>query len=1101
MRHLRPWLICSLCLLIARSAYAQPSCCLPNARPTATTEQAPPTSRQADDDQDSSGEKDDEKEKWDVDHPPVPMTDVAIDTDEGTWINVDVSPDGKEVTFDLLGDIYAMPITGGEATALTSGIAWDMQPRYSPDGSHIAFTSDRGGGDNIWIMGRDGTDPEAVSKEKVKLLNSPVWTPDGQYIAARKHFTAHRSIGSGEIWLYHRSGGEGLQMTEKPNLQKDVGEPAFSPDGRYLYYSQDATPGKNFEYNKDPNEGIYAIKRFDRQERRTESYIAGPGGAIRPTPSPDGKLIAFIRRVRYKTVLFIHEIESGREWPLYDKLDRDMQETWAIHGVYPTMAWTPDNRSIVFWAGGRIRRIDVASKQVQTIPFHVKAVRQVAEALRFPVEVAPDRFDVKILRWVEVSPRGDAVVFQALGHLYIRSLPDGTPRRLTSRDDHFELYPAFSRDGRWIVYTTWDDDDLGTVRIVSADGGEGRAITTQPGHYVEPVFTPDGRHVVYRKIAGRGLLTKTWSHETGVYQVAVSGGEPALITRQGAQPQFGAQSDRLYLTRVKIEDEPEKDDHALISLDLDGSDERREISSNNATEFRVSPDGRWLAFSERFNAYLMPFPRSGKEIKISPKAKSLPLAKVSRDAGQFLHFSGDGSKLHWTLGPELFTRDLKDAFAFLAGAPEELPKPPESGRNISFTADADMPTGSLALVGARIITMRGDEVIDDGAIVIERNRITAVGPRSEVNIPSGAKVIDVGGNAIMPGLIDVHDHGGHAESGIHPQRNWHLYAKLAFGVTTVHDPSHGTNTIFASSELARAGLIAAPRIFSTGMILYGAAGSFKAEIDSLEDARSHLRRMKAAGAFSVKSYNQPRRDQRQQVIAAARELNMMVVPEGGSLLEHNLTMIVDGHTGIEHSIPVAAAYKDVIDLWAGSETGYTPTLVVGYGGLWGENYWYQKTNVWENKRLLTFVPRDVVDPRSRRRVMVPEEEFNHIDNARICKKLVDAGTRVHLGAHGQLAGLAAHWELWMFAQGGMTPLEAIRAGTLDGAKYLGLDGDVGSLEPGKLADLVVLDKDPLSDIRNTETVVYTMINGRLYDAATMNQIGNHPKQRGKFYWE
>jgi len=1109
MAHARLWFVCIFSLLIVRSASAQRPCCLPRVSVGAGAALGEaPTSNRAEhkEGDESSGEKEDEdkdkeKEKWDVDHPPAPLSGVTIDTEEGTWMNVDVSPDGKEIVFDLLGDIYTMPINGGEAKALTSGIAWDMQPRYSPDGSRIAFTSDRGGGDNIWVMNRDGSEPKAVTEEKVHLLNSPVWTPDGEYVAARKHFTSHRSIGSGEIWLYHRSGGEGLQMTKKPNFQKDVGEPAFSPDGRYLYYSQDVTPGKTFEYNKDPNKGIYAIQRFDRQRRETEKYIFGPGGAIRPTPSPDGRLIAFIRRVRYKTVLFLHEIESGRQWPLYDQLDRDMQETWAIHGVYPAMAWTPDNRSIVFWAGGKIRRIDIESQQVQTIGFHVHVTKQIAEALRFPVEVAPDRFDVKLLRWVDVSPQDDAVVYQALGHLYIRALPDGKPHRLTEQNDHFEFYPSFSRDGKQVVYTTWDDEALGTVRIVSAAGGEGRIITRHPGHYIEPVFTPDGKRVVYRKIAGRGLLAKTWSHETGVYVVPVTGGEPTLLTRKGAHPQFGADSDRVYLTRVKMEDDPEKDVHELISIDLDGSDERKDVSSKNATEYRVSPDGKWLAFTERFNAYIMPFPQTGEEIKVGPKAKSVPLAKVSRDAGQFLHFSGDSRKLYWVLGPELFTRDLKDAFDFLQGAPEKLPEPPKHGRNISFTADADVPSGSLALVGGRIITMRGDEVIEDGAIVIERNRLKVVGPRGEVNIPAGAKIIDVSDKTIMPGLIDVHDHGGHGESGILPQQNWYLYAKLAFGVTTIHDPSHDTNTIFASSELARAGLITAPRIFSTGTILYGAGGSIKAVVNSLDDARSHLRRMKAVGAFSVKSYNQPRRDQRQQIIAAARELHMMVVPEGGSLLEHNLTMIVDGHTGIEHSIPVANAYRDVIDLWAGSKTEYTPTLIVGYGGLWGENYWYQKTNVWENKRLLTFVPRDVVDPRSRRRVMVPDNEFNHLNNARICKKLVDAGVRVHIGAHGQLAGLGDQWELWMLAQGGLTPLETIRAGTLDGAEYLGLDGDIGSLEVGKLADLLVLDENPLADIHNTQTIRYTMVNGRLYDARTMNQIGNHPQKRRKFYWE
>jgi hypothetical protein len=260
--------------------------------------------------------------------------------------------------------------------------------------------------------------------------------------------------------------------------------------------------------------------------------------------------------------------------------------------------------------------------------------------------------------------------------------------------------------------------------------------------------------------------------------------------------------------------------------------------------------------------------------------------------------------------------------------------------------------------------------------------------------------------------------------------------------------------------------------------------------------------MKAAGAFSVKSYNQRRRDARQMIIKAARELDMMVVPEGGSLVYNNLTMVLDGHTGVEHSLPVPVVYEDVAQLFGRSGTGYTPTLVVGYGGLSGEFYWYERTNVWENERLLTFVPRDVVDPRSRRRTMAAgDDDFNHVLIARGAKEIQDAGGLVLLGAHGQMQGLGAHWELWMLEQGGMTPLEAIKVATINGAKYLGLDSQLGSIEAGKLADLVVLTENPLENIRNTESVEMVMLNGRLYDAATMNEIGNRTTQRPELPWE
>lgn len=1054
--------------------------------------------------------------KWDVAAALGPVAKVSFDTSEGTWMNLDVSPDGKRVIFDLLGDIYIMSIDGSgtsPATRLTNGPQFDMQPRFSPDGTRIALTSDRDGLWNIWTMDVEGKEWRQVSRERKWFINSPTWSPDGVYIYARRHFVKERSLGAGEIWMYHAATlSDGLQVTERTGWQKDNGEPDISPDGRYLYYSKDVTPGLTFEYNKDPNGTIYAVMRRDLVTGRERRAVSVQGGSVTPQVSPDGKLLAYIRRVRLQSALYLRDLESGRDRELFGKVDKDLQEAWAVHGLYPQYAWTPDGKSLLIWGEGKIWNVDATSGAAVPIPFVVRTEQTINEAVRFPQVVHPEEMPVRMLRDARVSPDGRSVVYSALGKLYVKSLPDGAPRRLTN-EPHVELFPAFSRDGQWIVYVSWSDAEMGRVRVIRPDGAAGRDVVTQPGHYVEPSFSPDGAQIVFRRIGGDQTRGRFFAEDPGIYVAPAAGGVPVLVSDAGTSPEFDHTGTRIYVREIRNEK------FTLLSVGLPsggsplpGRDEIEHVRSDNATQFALSPDGKWIAFEERFKTYIAPFPRTGRPVDLGPTSQAYPVQRVSRDAGFYLHWSADSQRLYWTLGPELYSRDLADTFPFVSDepTPRAVRDPEAKGIPIGFTVKTDSPSGSLALVGARVITMAGLKpgpiagtpgVIDDATILIDGNRITAVGPAAAVQIPAAARRIDVKGKTIMPGIIDVHGHLGSESAGLIAQSSWPLAANLAFGVTTSHDPSNDTATVFTNAELVKTGAKLGPRILSTGTILYGAETPFKAVVESYEDALSHLRRQKAAGAFSVKSYNQQRRDARQMIIKAARELEMMVVPEGGSLFYMNMTQVLDGHTGVEHSLPVPRVYEDAVQLFARSQSGYTPTLIVGYGGLSGEYYWYQHSNVWEHEQLLRFTPREVVDARARRRTMAPADDFNHVLIARGAKQMVDQGGMVLLGAHGQLQGLGAHWELWMLAQGGMTAMEALRAATADGARYLGLDRDLGTLEAGKLADLIVLDRNPLDAIGNSESLAMVMMNGRLYDAKTLHEIGNHPRQRQPFWFE
>ena len=524
-------------------------------------------------------------------------------------------------------------------------------------------------------------------------------------------------------------------------------------------------------------------------------------------------------------------------------------------------------------------------------------------------------------RGVATSPDGRIIVFETMGKLWTKPASGGSAKRVTSASDEMEAYPSWSRDGKSIVYVAWTDKGLGEIRTIGASGGIARKITSQAGHYARPRFSPDGKTIVFEKVQGGGLTSPRMSDEPGVYRISADGGAAIRVATGVGNPHFGSSNERIFLT------EAGQNKRQLVSTDLNGEAKRNHASGELATTYEVSPDGNHFAFRQNYEAFVMPLMPGTQEVSVSPSGGPLPVTKVSNGGADYIHWSGNGSSLHWALGPTLYSAQTNVLFP---NAP--LPKdakavkfdPPKTGVSLAMPMKSDRPAGVIAFTGARIVTMsdKSGGIIGNGIVLIENDRIKAVGKAGEVAIPANAKTVDVTGKTIIPGLVDAHAHGPHGVDEMTPQQNWVNMLNLAMGVTTRHNPSSSAATAFPAIEMQLAGLIVAPRSFSTGEIVYGAKNAdVYAQIDSLDDALAHVRRLKAQGAHSVKNYNQPRREQRQQVVAAALQENMRSVAEGGSVFGMDMALIAEGNTTLEHNVPLSVFYYDVVQFFSKSKTG------------------------------------------------------------------------------------------------------------------------------------------------------------------------------------
>jgi Tol biopolymer transport system component len=1051
-------------------------------------------------------------------------------------MSLDVSPDGQTIVFDLLGDLYTLPITGGKATRLTSGLPHDLGPRFSPDGKRIAFVSDRSGDDNVWILSLDLKDTIQLSKGINSSFLSPDWTPDGQYVVVSR---AAPLQGLEKIWMYSVHGGTGIRMVEGNPGTRMLG-PAMGKDDRYVWY---AVRNGSWQYNAILPQ--YQLEVYDRDNGTRTQMTDQYGSAFRPALSPDGKWLAYGSRHDAETGLRLREIATGQERWLAYPIQRDDQESIANMDVLPGYSFMPDSKSIVISYGGEIWRVPVDGTAPTRIPMTVDAEVAIGPEVKFDYPISDSAtFNVKQIRDAVPSPDGRRVAFTALDRVYVADLPGGAPRRLTTQEAAGEYNPIWSPDGLSIAYVSFDDR-IGHIMKVKATGGTPVRLTRVSAFYQQLAWSPDGKRIVAMRASDRDLQEAVDPFignglAAEFVWIPAEGGEVTVIgpSDNRNRPHFGSDPNRIYTYGfIPPAAEGQQGTVALVSTRWDGTDlkyhlrvqwrlpfeygafeasrtsdllsprdysheQPREdaIPQASADLIMMAPTGDLAMAQVQNDVYVITVPRTGGPVPTvvvtKPDSAAMPVRKLTDIGGEFATWGADGRTVYWSIGNALVTYRLDRAQAVEdslhkmnadSATRQRAAYKPDEHRFI-VQAQRDIPRGTVVLRGARVITMHGRDVIENGDVVIRDNRIVSVGARGDV--PTGARVIDVTGKTIVPGFVDIHSHMWPLW-GFHWSRPWIYQANLAYGVTTTRDPQTATTDVLTYGDRVEAGQMPGPRVYSTGPGVFWTEG-----IRSLEHAHEVLRRYSDYyDTKTFKMYMTGNRRQREWLIMAARDLKLMPTTEGGLDYRLNITHAMDGYPGVEHTMPITPAFNDVVELFKASGTTNTPTLLVSYGAPWAENYWYTHYDTGGDAKLHYFTPEAELDAKIRRRNPGPgpggwfrDDEYAFKRHAVFTRDLVMAGGHAGIGGHGQLQGLGYHWEMWDVASGGLDNLSVLRVATILGAEAIGLSHDLGSLEPGKLADLVVLDANPLDNIRNTNTVHFVMKNGRMYEGNTLNEV-------------
>jgi Tol biopolymer transport system component len=1020
-----------------------------------------------------------------------PARHLQFDMSRGTWMSLDIAANGKTIVFELLGDLYEMPIEGGEAHCIACGMPFDSQPTYSSDGQDIAFISDRSGNENLWIAAHDGTNPRPLSTlDDNTVFISPAWAIDKQSVYVSRF---KPDINAFELWRYPINGSAPEQITHAKYAADTPKEfrgnalgAAVSPDGRYLYY--EAKTGLGFD--DDVSFPLWHIVRRDLRTGDELTIVTSQGSAFRPGVTPEGEKLVYATRYHGKTGLRIRNLKTDEDLWLVYPIQRDDQEASASRDLIPRYAFTPDGHSIVLNYGGQLHRISLATTKSEIIPFVAHVDMPAGPATRQEIKEDTGPVKARLMQQPSQSPDGKRIVFSAMAHLYKANLATRQAYRVTSSEEP-EFEPSWSPDGSLIAYVTWTAKG-GDVWRCHADGsGNPVRMTDHSDFYNNPVFSPDGKSIF-------ALRSSNYEHNhrymefppflADLIQIPTSGG-PAKVILSGvmkSSPQFTQEADKIYLNFSD----------GLYEVSLKDSTKKRIIHAIGPTYYfvdgtapadaiEISPDGHWALAQITQQLYLLQMPEDGKALEVElnkPNSLETRLTSVGAD---FFGWADNGKTITWALGSTFFRQPL-DSVIKGSVTPLNLADRERQGVeafDVAVTLPRDTPHGTILLRGATAITMRGNQVIPNADIVIVDDRIAGIGARNSLNIPKDATVRDVSGKFILPGFTDVHLHWADVRRGILGLEDPGFLTTLAYGVTTGLDPSALSIDMIAYQDLIDAGMMVGPRVFSTGPAVF----SFN-DLESEAQTINVLRRYSEFYRIrNLKEYRTGNRRQRQWVIEAAKTLHLHTTTEGALDMKLDMTQVQDGFAGNEHAYSAAPIADDIVQLFARSGTSYTPTLQIGNGGPAAQNEYYAQSSPVDDAKLRHFMPGFFLDHKLERIHWALPREYDFPLVAAGAAAIQRSGGLVAVGSHGELPGMGFHFEMQALASGGMTPMEVLHAATIGSSNTIGRGSEFGTLEVGKFADLQILDQDPLVDIRNTLSIREVMKNGRLYAASTLDE--------------